>query len=399
MKRSGIAAFILVLAACGGGRPRSADVTRTDSAGVEIVRHTATFVSGLPEWRLSETPRYSIGVVDGPEEQQLFRVSGVSLLGGDTVVVVNGGSQEVRFYDADGHFLRSTGRKGKGPGEFQFPSGVWCVGDSLAVWDIPLRRLTVLGRDGRFVRVATLERKGLNTQMLGVFADGSFVTQDMWLSNVGGAMNPVFLRFAHFDADGRFSDSLPQQPNGRMGALGKSGLIGGPLFGMRTVATADAHSYWVGTGQLPQVRRFGPDGTLREVVRWPDEDRTVAQADVDRYWAKMLEGPGSERRTAQIEELEHSMPVADSFPVFDFLQSTRNDGLWIQRYRRPGDDGPTRWLVVDSTGQLVARISTPEKLRVFEIGSDYVTGTQRDDMDVEHAVVYGLEKGAPPGRR
>lgn len=389
---------VSTLGACSAGGSRPADVTRTDSAGVEIVTNGTATVSSLPEWRLADTPRYRVGKVEGATEYQFFRVSGVSVLPGDTVVVVNGGSQEVRFYDGQGRFIRSVGRKGDGPGEFQFPSGVWCVGDSLEVWDGALRRLSVFGHDGRFVRVAPLERKGLNTQIVGIFADGSFVTQDMWMSIKGEAMSPVLLHFAAFGADGRFRDSLPDQPDGLMGVLGESGLVGGPLFGVRAATAAGARSYWVGTGERPEIRRLGPDGKLRQVVRWADEDRTVSQDDVHRYWAKMLKGVDRPDRKAQIENVRRSMPVADVFPVFDHLESSRGDGLWIRRYRHPGDEGPDRWMVADSSGALVARIVTPQNLRIFEIGSDYVAGTQPDGMDVEHVVVYGLEKSGKGGR-
>jgi hypothetical protein len=389
---------VFTLGACGREAPRSADATRTDSAGVEIVTHSAATVSTLPEWRLADTPRYRIGEVEGASEYQFFRVSGVSVLPGDTVVVVNGGSQEVRFYDGRGRFIQSVGRKGDGPGEFQFPSGIWRIGDSLEVWDGALRRVSVFADDGRFVRVAPLERKGLNTEIVGVFADGSFVTRDMWMSIKGEAMSPVLFHLAAFGADGQFRDSLPDQPDGLMGVLGESGLVGGPLFGVRAAMSADARSYWVGTGERPEIRRFGADGKLRQVVRWPDEDRTVSQDDVDRYWAKVLEGIDRPDRQAQMERVKRSMPVADAFPVFDGLQSTRGGGVWIKLYRHPEDEGPDRWMVADSSGALVARIVTPQKLRIFEIGADYVAGTQPDDMDVEHVVVYGLEKSGTGGR-
>jgi hypothetical protein len=68
--------------------------------------------------------------------------------------------------------------------------------------------------------------------------------------------------------------------------------------------------------------------------------------------------------------------------------------LWVADYRRPSDTQP-RWTVFDSTGQMLGAVAMPERFTPYDIGADYVLGTWRDELDVEHVQLYALEKAAP----
>jgi hypothetical protein len=52
------------------------------------------------------------------------------------IAVLNGGTQEIRFYDATGTYLRSVGGEGEGPGEFESPRDLRRTSDgALRVFD------------------------------------------------------------------------------------------------------------------------------------------------------------------------------------------------------------------------------------------------------------------------
>jgi hypothetical protein len=55
-------------------------------------------------------------------------------------------------------------------------------------------------------------------------------------------------------------------------------------------------------------------------------------------------------------------------------------------------DEPGRWTVFDPEGRMLGTVATPARFRVFSIGTDYVLGVWRDDMDVEHVRLFTLEK-------
>ncbi len=108
-------------------------------------------------WRLAQAPFLEIGVREGEDAYQLHRVHGSVLLEDGQVVVLNGGSQELRFFDSEGRFLHSVGGRGEGPGEFRSPAGLRRAADGgFQVWDQSLLRVSNFAEDGTFQDLQTL---------------------------------------------------------------------------------------------------------------------------------------------------------------------------------------------------------------------------------------------------
>ena len=135
----------LLSAGCRGDAPPGAGEAAPTSSEVE-------------QWSLSEVPLLEIGVVEGDAAYQLHEaVSSVRLPDGE-IAIANAGSQEVRFYSAEGRHIRSAGGAGDGPTEYRRPSRIWRWGaDSLRVGDDWLRRFTFMDMDGNVARTERLE--------------------------------------------------------------------------------------------------------------------------------------------------------------------------------------------------------------------------------------------------
>jgi hypothetical protein len=56
------------------------------------------------------------------------------------------------------------------------------------------------------------------------------------------------------------------------------------------------------------------------------------------------------------------------------------DLLWVEKYRRPGDDR-SQWIAFDTTGLVAAEIVLPPRFSLLEAGADYVLGGWRDADD------------------
>lgn len=61
-------------------------------------------------------------------------------------------SHNIKVFDSSGKFIKTIGRQGQGPGEFQMPFNLTFVRDRLVVWELRNRRLSVLMSDGEFVK-------------------------------------------------------------------------------------------------------------------------------------------------------------------------------------------------------------------------------------------------------
>jgi len=381
---------VAALAACTASERPSSTVHVRDSSGIRIVENPDTSLAAVPHWTLGATPLMDIGVAEGPEEYQLFRVGGACRLNRGRVAVLNSGTQEVRVYGSDGGFQHAFGGRGDGPGEFRGPWPMWCAaGDTIAVWDWQLRRLAVVTADGVFVRQSMPDRSAANPRAVGVFADGSFLVQDTRLTIPPAGFEEAQLTVVRYTAAGEFADSAGVFSYGLLGQLGDVGLVGGPLFSSRTMTAASHDRFWAGNGESYEVGAYRPDGALFQLARWIGPDRAVRAEDVEAYWNELRE-TRPEAQHARLERMREVTPVSDRFPAYGLLSVDQAGNLWVRPYHRPTDTGPTRWWVFAADGRMIATVAISEALVIQEIGEDYVLVLERDEMDVEHVRMYGV---------
>lgn len=109
--------------------------------------------SPFANWSLSAVPAVSIGIAEGDPRYLLHEVAGVVRLPNGNVAVLSAGSREIRFYDAAGSHLRTTGDTGGGPGEFRNPVRLYLTHpDSLHVFDATTGLESRFDTAGAFVR-------------------------------------------------------------------------------------------------------------------------------------------------------------------------------------------------------------------------------------------------------
>src|SRR5690606_9081879 len=109
--------LLATLGACAGAADREPEiVVRRDSLGIELVESRAPLLSDAQlSAALVAEPALAIGAADGEAQYMLHRVVGASRFEDGSIVVVNGGTAELRFYDSTGRHLHSRGGKGGGP--------------------------------------------------------------------------------------------------------------------------------------------------------------------------------------------------------------------------------------------------------------------------------------------
>jgi hypothetical protein len=94
-----------------------------------------------------------------------------------------------------------------------------------------------------------------------------------------------------------------------------------------------------------------------------------------------------------ILRLIESMPIPDHRPAYSRLVMDSDGFVWAAQYHRRVHSGySVNWEVFSPEGEWLGGFTTPSGLTVFEIGSDYLLGVYRDELDVEHVQLYGLTR-------
>lgn len=381
--------------------PARLGVTTADSAGVEIVSSQSAHWSDSDGWRVSAEPTLEIGTASGDAEYTLYRVGWVTRLPDGRIVVPNGGTAQLRFYDESGAHLFDVGRAGDGPGEFRSLRRIWQIwGDSIMTYDGRLSRVTVFDFAGKVGRTLVLAPHGRARQAFGMrpFVDRSLLVEGV----VQGERPQQRLfdggsrLFERYSSDGEALNPIAEEPIGPRWGFTVEGRVAytSAPFGLAFVPSAsDGDFLYVGPGSGFQIKKIAPDGTVTRIIRWAGEHREVTSEIAGRFrdWRRAISNTPEFLRFT--ESMLDGLVFPDRMPTYQSLLVDSEGCLWVEQYR-PQWEQERRWWVFDPSGRWLGEPAVPTDVDIREIGADYVLGVRRDDeTDVERVVMYSLDRG------
>ena len=135
-----------------------------------------------------------------------------------------------------------------------------------------------------------------------------------------------------------------------------------------------------------------PDGSVRRLVRKVHTKLPVLHTDTERFMDSVrILAVGNPEMQWVVAMLDIT-PPQDSMPAYEGFTVDSEGNLWVADARRPNTPTPS-WNVFDREGVWLGWVEGPTGFRVTEIGGDYVLGLWRDEVEVEHVMLYALEKG------
>ena len=370
-----------------------------DSAGIRIVENARPPEGSRLAWRIGPAAAVSIGAFEGEEPYLLHWALDATRLRDGRIVVANAGTDELRVFDGQGHYLATWGREGEGPTDFRSLADVetW-PGDSIMAWYTGAMGMAVYDSAGSFGRTFVLQSSEnvgwLRPRPAAARTDGTLLsTRDV--EDLDSAIVEIW------DGDGVMSASLGAHP-------AEETIIMIDEQGVRNLASL-AYSRRLVTGiwgelvvashtSRYEIRAFRGDGSLDRIVRRDHVLRSPTEADrepfVEDQMANILATPGLPEQLVDMARRELArVPFADYFPAFSSVIGDALGQLWVEEYRYPREDrGSTLWTVFDPEGHAVGFVETPEGLEVYEIGEDYILGRVRDELDIESIQLWALER-------
>ena len=387
---------------CSASHPVSSELLLRDSAGVRIAEYEEFSDAGAPRWTTSPLPEVSLGEVSGADPFLFARIRGAQPLPDGGIVVADGQSMELRFFEESGRHLRTVGGEGSGPGEF---TRLWSMfsyrGDSLAAVNAMDRSISVFSSQGEWSRSVTL-LSGPGS-LVGGFVEGglesgAFLVRSMQqfqteapiegylrepsayqLFSAGGGAGPVLKELPDVEMETRRVDGRLRTFRLDMGRRAASVLMGDEVV----LGVTDRLELW----------RFGPEGTLKGILRVGIPPLPLDGDVVERFMEHVLAGEPDAEAARRLRQDYRDRIWPDSLPVFSELKGDSEGNLWVRKFAPDYAPGPSQWWVFGKDGTLRALATLPQGLRVESIGSDFVLGVTRDELDVERVVRFGLEKG------
>jgi len=372
---------------------------RSMLAGVMLVIAVAD-ASAQATWVVEQTPQLDIAAMSKEGTVVFSYAAGGMRLANGGLLIADRSENTIRVLDATGKLVRSVGRTGEGPGEFQ--SMLWagrCRGDSLLVWDLRRRQATMVGASGAAARQFAVP-KGDTAQSPYQFScsPGGKIAYRSAPRPVRGAVNQqnpnivgVSAAVYAVDADGAIIQRLGEIAAGEVVAMvspgGGRGAVPRPLGRSASIAALD-DAVVIGSADSAFVTVWRADAqparhSLPIVLRAPTQREFDEAVQV---LASMVPASMRQTMTQQIA----AIPPPERLPPISALFVDSDGLIWIQT--TPAGAKTVDFLIMRGDGRVVATAQVPVGMTVFEIGRDYLLGSFTDAADEMHVAVYRLRR-------
>jgi hypothetical protein len=346
-----------------------------DSAGIAIVENAGPEWRNGQAWRVEVTPLLQIGELDGDEPYVFSSITDAARLSDGGIVVADGGSRQLRFFDGAGRHVRTAGRLGGGPGEFQIIAAMLpLVDDSLLVVDPASRRISIAHATAGVVRSLRMPDSLTVFQPLGPAGERSVLGYSA-LAEFGVSSGRDSLDAWELRLDG--------SGGGRIVRLAGQSREYARGFGPMPAIALTANGFWYGSGDTYEFRQYGFDAKLRRITRMPHRPVAVSPEMIAGAKDQHAEAAGTFGPTVP------DLPFPEYLPPFAGALTDRDGNLWV---RPMGTGQEPIWSVLNPEGHYLGDVVLPNGFVPFEIGSDYILTRVWDEYQVEYLRLYRLVK-------
>jgi hypothetical protein len=171
------------------------------------------------------------------------------------------------------------------------------------------------------------------------------------------------------------------------------------VFGRGLHVSARGDRIAVANDDAYSIRIYDAAGKLLQVVRERREPVRVRAGEWEEALPPALR-PDAPRGVGQFQRNVEQQPRLATKPLFGgncfspCMLFDQPGNLWVKEYDATNADDGSVWHVFDPQGVFTGVFVVPPRMTILDAGADWVLMNVKDDLDVEHVVLYGLERGA-----
>jgi hypothetical protein len=159
---------------------------------------------------------------------------------------------------------------------------------------------------------------------------------------------------------------------------------------------------------LLQINWWGPDGTLRQILRWKGDRPYQKESDLDSFIAfakpemRRLNPSMSDEQIDQIMSRQRERMVINTnepYPFFRYVLGDGNGGVWLSEFdlfRAFELSAVPHWSIIAPDGEWLGDITLPDRLRLLDVRGDRILGVLADSLDVQSVAIFQLQNRAAP---
>lgn len=340
-------------------------------------------------WTVHEELR--VGTLEGGGPDMLGAITDLEVDRYGRFWVFEGQAQELRVFDAEGRFVRSVGRQGEGPGEFNRVIGMaWGPDGHLWVVDPSNNRLSVVDTTGTFVDShPTIGGVVVQPWPGGFDESGRFYTYGVDTS----VEDDFALVMVRYGTDLQPMDSVapPEFPGEREYFEIRNDdnwmMTGVPYTPSLEWRLARDGTYWAGLTGDYRIFQLAWNGDTLRSIRRDYEPLPVSAADLEEAREGLewfLEAGGK----ADWSRIPATKPAFEEFVIDEAGY------LWVQMVSGPGEERRL-FDVFDPEGRYLGEVRAPFPIAFFPppiIRGDFMYAVTEDDLEVPFVVRARIER-------
>jgi len=360
---------------------------------------------------LRTSPPVTIGGYDDRPAYAFSRVVAGSVIAEGEVAIVDRVAREIRVFNVQGAHLRTFGREGQGPGEFQFLRTVQPFAvDRLAAWDFQVKRLSVFSFEGEHESTTTVTMEPMArlwSDYVGSFSDGSFVLRnnpnEMVLKDEPSGYRTDPTSFVRYSPEGEELDVLCIITGPERFLYHDDGSWGleERLLERSVVGFVAGDILYCGSTESLDLRRVDRRGYTLPSVVVPREPVEASREEVERLRQlaedRILLAQERRARTlssapfafpdnteAHLERLERRQAYRTR-PAFRGVVGTSRGVLWVEDYGAPGRE-VALWARLEGS-EVTGWLEVPGGESVLDIDHGVLVTLSEDDLGVHSVLV------------
>lgn len=335
------------------------------------------------DWKIEEAAR--IGSMDATGPELIGAVSCIEVDREGRLWVLEQQTQELRVFASDGHWVRTIGRKGGGPGEFQQVMGMgWGPDGNLWVVDPQNNRISMIDTAGNFVASHHTIGGFIMMPWPGGFDEaGHFY-------NVAPDRSSGEFRMGLVKYDSTLSPLDTVRPPRYQGAQDffelrndnsfmRAGIPFSP--GLQWRLARDGNIWFALTGEYRLFERTQAGDTLREIQHAFDP-LPVTGGDVDSAIARLkwFTDQGGKVDRSKFPSVK---PALEQFWLDDAGR------IWVMPVTAGPEERGQALDVFDAEGRYLGRVNLPFQLNAYPspvFRNDIIYGVTTDDLEVPYVI-------------
>jgi hypothetical protein len=294
-----------------------------------------------------------IAVGDSENEEEMVAQPGfMDVDEKGTMYVVDFKASNVKVFDKTGHFIRTIGKKGEGPGEFNMPLGVIVTpNNELMIEDMMNRRLSYFSLDGEFIRNEVLTNS-LSTLNIVMDSKGNFMARELVMEG-----NRLFFELRKYDRDMNpmFVLEKTEFKNPMQGNFNPFGVLAVYIFGQDD-------KIFYGDGKDYEIKIYTPKGKLIRRILKKHAPIKITKEDENRILNEIPDVGF---------DLKQGMKFPEYFPAYEFFALDERGRLIVRTYKKGKNEGEYVLDIFDEEGRFIAQIPSRVNSRIWKSNKAY----------------------------